>query len=158
MFFIILGITILILIICSIHHFRHIKESLGFGVGWSFVAVVFTFLLGVCMLSANFINYSSAENKIIVVEQSNAELEAEITESVKSYIAYESKELKELKPDCSSAELIAFAETYPELKSAKLIQEQINTYKENKQEIVELKKEKENDKSIIKFWTFINVK
>ena len=109
-------------------------------------------------LSSNFIDCRAAENQIIIVEESNAELEEEVGESVRQFMKYEGEELKALKPDTNNTELIAFAESYPNLQSSKLIQEQINTYKENKKKIVKLKQSQEQNKQTIRYWTFINLK
>ena len=122
------------------------------------IALVVIILVGLFGLSFDYIDYTTAENNIIIVEESNAELETEVAESIKQYITYEGEELKALKPDTNNTDLIAFAESYPNLQSSKLIQEQINTYKENKKKIVKLKQSQIKARQTIKFWTFINLK
>lgn len=128
---------------------------LGVLIAIALVVIIFVGLFG---LSFNYVDYTTAENNIIIVEESNAELETEVAESIKQYITYEGEEFKALKPDTNNTELIAFAESYPNLQSSKLIQEQINTYKENKKKIVKLKQSQVKARQTIKFWTFINLK
>jgi predicted metalloendopeptidase len=128
---------------------------LGVLIAIALVVIIFVGLFG---LSFNYVDYTTAENNIIIVEESNAELETEVAESIKQYITYEGEEFKTLKPDTNNTELIAFAESSPNLHSSKLIQEQINTYKENKKKIVKLKQSQVKARQTIKFWTFINLK
>ena len=166
MLFIFIGIFIAIFIGATVYGIRKNKQIKGY---WnqtvlnttviilSVIAILLCVLIGFVSLSYNYISYTSAKNKIIIVEEANTELESEITESIKQYIQYEGEEFKALKKNYDNAELIAIAETYPKLQSSQLIQTQINTYKENKEEVVKLKKAKEHDKWVIKYWTFINV-
>lgn len=152
MYWIILGIFTLIMIVSFILDANSRDDpvmSLCSGVAFCLVIC-----LGLITLVPDYIDVKSVNEQIEIVETANQELEEEIAVSVQTYIDYEGKELFALKPDVSSADLVAFAESYPELKSSQLIQEQIVTYKENKEEIVKLKKDKVRKQVIMKFWLF----
>ena len=152
MFWIILGIFTLIMIVSFILDANSRDEpimSLCSG-------AIFLLIISICLIALvpEYIDVKSVNKQIEIVETANQELEEEIAVSVQTYMNYEGKELSALKPDISSADLVAFAETYPELKSSQLVQEQITTYKENKEEIVKLKKDKVRKQIIMKFWLF----
>ena len=89
------------------------------------------------------------DQEIELYSTQNKEIESKIEVSVKQYMKYESDTFKELKPDS----YINLVNLYPELKSDKLIQQQIDIYQKNNQTILELKQEKIN-KTIYKWWLY----
>lgn len=152
MFWIILGIVIIFTVITialDIQEGEIITSWMGIG------ALIIAIVVGCVTLSNVYLESQTIDEQIEIVAAANDEIENEIAVQVNTYMNYEGKEFSELKPDTGSADFIAFAESYPELKSSKLIQEQIKIYKENKSEIVQLKKDKVKDKVRLKFWLFI---
>ena len=153
MYWIIFGIFTVLFIVSLIFDFDNgdILCCLGTFPVWCLIIV-----LGLCCLLPKYMSAKSIDEEIAIVEAANQATEEEIAISVQTYMEYEGKELSSLKPDTKSANLVAFAESYPELKSSELIQEQIKTYKKNKNEIVELKREKAKIRVVLKFWLFKN--
>ena len=94
--------------------------------------------------------YLYIDDKIELYQNQNQEIENKVKIAVENYMEHEKKTFKELKDTDSYMTLVTL---YPELKSDKLISEEITLYEENNKKIVELKEEKINAK-IIKWWLY----
>ena len=90
----------------------------------------------------------TTKEQIVILEQANIDCENEIADIVEQYQNYEITSYKNSKIDVSNTNILAIAQAYPELKSDKLVQQQINTIKQNKEEIVELQKKAAEEKKI----------
>ena len=78
------------------------------------------------------------DEKIIMYQEENKQIESQIDSLVKEYMQYEGNTLKEFASDSS----ITLVTIYPDLKSDELVKNQINTYTENNNKIKELKESK----------------
>lgn len=105
--------------------------------------VVITILIGL------IVNGRVIDQKIELLENKNKEIESKVEISVKSYMEYEGKTLKDLKVDS----YIQLVNLYPELKSDKFIEKEIELYQKNVKEVNNLKMEKINI-SNYKWWVY----
>ncbi len=103
-------------------------------------------LIVVGLIISYYCNGLTAKPKIKMYEEENIRIEEKINTLVLNYMEYEGKTLKDFKTDNS----ILLVNLYPELKSDKLVEEQIKIYNENNKKIKELK-EAEIDKRIGKW-------
>lgn len=92
-------------------------------------------LIVVAMIIINYENGLTAKPKIKMYEEENIRIEEKINTLVLNYMEYEGKTLKDFKTDNS----MLLVNLYPELKSDKLVEEQIKIYNENNKKIKELK-------------------
>ena len=122
------------------------KEMLcGFGI------VTFMVKLGILiLLLVILISYRYIDDKIELYENQNREIENKVKIVVEQYMEHEKKTFKELKGTDSYMTLVTL---YPELKSDKLISEEIALYEENNKKIAELKEQK-IDAKIYKWWIY----
>lgn len=106
--------------------------------------IFFSIIISTCLLvyMCNLILKVGTEHtidqKIAIYEEENASIEKSIDRIVTNYINNEKDTYNELK----SKDLVTLATMFPELKSNTLVQEQINIYVKNKEEIkyLEIKK------------------
>lgn len=89
------------------------------------------------------------DEKIQLYEKQNKSIEEKIEVVVKQYMDFEKDTFKELKQDS----YINLVNLYPELKTDKMIQQQIDLYTKNNEEITSLKESKIN-KTIYKWWVY----
>lgn len=82
-----------------------------------------------------YTNGITAKPKIKMYEEENTRIEEKINTLVLNYMEYEGKTLKEFKTDNS----MLLVNLYPDLKSDKLVEEQIKIYNDNNKKIKELK-------------------
>ena len=83
----------------------------------------------------HYTNGLTAKPKIKMYEEENTKIEEKINTLVLNYMEYEGKTLKEFKTDNS----MLLVNLYPDLKSDKLVEEQIKIYNDNNKKIKELK-------------------
>lgn len=88
------------------------------------------------------------DDKIIMYEEENLKIEAQIGVLVEQYMSYEKETLTEFKGN-----EMALVSLYPELKSDTLVQQQITVHTENNAKIKELK-EKKIDLKLSKWWLY----
>ena len=100
-------------------------------------------------LIGSIINGRVIDQKIELLENKNKEIESKVETSVKSYMEYEGKTLKDLKVDS----YIQLVNLYPDLKSDELIKSEIELYQQNVKEVTNLKMEKINI-SNYKWWVY----
>lgn len=82
-------------------------------------------------------------------QEENTKIEKQIDTLVSNYMNYESNTYEKFKSESS----ITLVSMYPELKSDKLVEEQIFVYEENNKKIRELKEDKINLK-VKKWWLY----
>ena len=117
--------------------------------GWSLVS--FVIKLGVLIyLLVKIIGLRVINDKIELYQTQNEEIENKVEVVVKQYMEHENKTFTGLKTDESYITLVTL---YPELKSDKLIEQEINLYEENNKKILELKEQKINEK-VYKWWLY----
>ena len=107
-------------------------------------------LVALIYLLAKIIGLRVIDEKIELYQTQNEEIENKVEVVVKQYMEHENKTFKGLKTDESYITLVTL---YPELKSDKLIEQEINLYEENNKKILELKEQKINEK-VYKWWLY----
>lgn len=100
-----------------------------------------------------FFSSMGAEEKAILVEESNSILEEQIQGVVQDYLKHEEKVYEEISPK----EAVTMAMVYPELASNEIVKEQINTYKENQKAVLDYRKKAVNI-GIARWWLFFGGK
>lgn len=103
-----------------------------------------------CILCGELTECRVIDKKIELYLNQNKEIENKVELVVKEYMKHETDTFKELKNNSSYITLVTL---YPELKSDKLIEKEINLYEENNKKIISLKEQKINE-SIYKWWLY----
>ena len=106
----------------------------------SFIGAVILVIFDAIIIGIIIFHYTNgltAKPKIKMYEEENTRIEEKINTLVLNYMEYEGKTLKEFKTDNS----MLLVNLYPDLKSDKLVEEQINIYNENNKKIKELKED-----------------
>lgn len=101
-------------------------------------------------LSTSLVNLTVIDEKIELYSNQNKDIENKVEVVVKQYMEHENKTFTELKMDESYITLVTL---YPDLKSDKLIENEIKLYEENNKKITKLKEQKINGK-IYKWWIY----
>lgn len=91
----------------------------------------------------------SIDEKISMYQEENTKIEKQLDTLISNYMNYESNTYEKFKSESS----ITLVSMYPELKSDKLVEEQISVYEENNKKIRELKEDKINLK-VKKWWLY----
>lgn len=89
------------------------------------------------------------DEKITMYQEENNKIEKQLDTLVSNYMNYESNSYEKFKSESS----VTLVSMYPELKSDKLVEEQISVYEENNKKIRELKEDKINLK-VKKWWLY----
>ena len=115
-----------------------------------FFLVCFCVLLVIGMfLGISVSNGKTIDEKIVMYQEENNKIEKQIDTLVSNYMNYESDTYEKIKSESS----ITLVSMYPELKSDKLVEEQISVYEENNKKIRELKEDK-IDLKVKKWWLY----
>ena len=117
--------------------------------GWGLLISLFaTIVLGV-----NVSELSVIDSKITMYQEENTKIEQQVANVVTQYQEYETKTFTAVAPEDS----MTLVSLYPELKSDKLVQEQIKVYINNNNKIKELKEKQINGK-VHKWWLYFGGK
>jgi len=115
----------------------------------------FLIKLGILVyLSTKLVGLSVIDDKIELYENQNKEIENKVELVVKQYMEHENKTFTELK---SNESYITLVTLYPDLKSDKLIEQEIALYEENNKKIISLKEQKIN-KKVYQWWIYFGGK
>lgn len=98
---------------------------------------------------SKIIDSGYVDERIAVIENKNKEVESGIQTMVKNYLEHEGTTYKAMTPE----EAVAYATAYPELASNELVKEQIATYKNNREKILELE-QKKIDCKVLRWWLY----
>lgn len=98
------------------------------------IALVFC-LIVTFVLTCEVMSETAISKKIVMYEEENTKIENQMALLAEKYMNYESKTLKEFKPE----ESISLISLYPELKSDALVQKQLDVYLNNNNQIKALK-------------------
>lgn len=120
------------------------SDTAGFFLMCSGVLFVIAIFLGVLVSNGRTI-----DEKITMYQEENNKIEKQLDTLVSNYMNYESNTYEKLKSESS----VTLVSMYPELKSDKLVEEQISVYEENNKKIRELKEDKINLK-VKKWWLY----
>mgnify|MGYP004507004625 FL=1 len=118
------------------------------------LASFFLLCFGVLFIIAIFLgvlvsNGRAIDEKITMYQEENNKIEKQLDTLVSNYMNYESNTYEKFKSESS----VTLVSMYPELKSDKLVEEQISVYEENNKKIRELKEDKINLK-VKKWWLY----
>lgn len=117
-------------------------------VSFFLMCFVVSFVVGI-FLGIAVSNGRTIDEKISMYQEENTKIEKQIDTLVSNYMNYESNTYEKFKSESS----ITLVSMYPELKSDKLVEEQISVYEENNKKIRELKEDKINLK-VKKWWLY----
>lgn len=120
------------------------SDTAGFFLMCSGVLFVIAIFLGVLVSNGRTI-----DEKITMYQEENNKIEKQLDTLVSNYMNYESNTYEKFKSESS----VTLVSMYPELKSDKLVEEQISVYEENNKKIRELKEDKINLK-VKKWWLY----
>ena len=110
---------------------------------WKFLAMIFSFtsvilfIIFICCIFELSEKHSTSQ-KIEMYQEENIKIESQISELVSQYMEYEKETFKGTKTESS----ITLVSLYPELKSDKLVDKQLNIYYKNSNKIKALKSKK----------------
>ena len=113
------------------------------------IPILIIIFIALLIMISSLVNCRIIDDKIKLYQKQNKDIEEKIKVVVKQYMDYETNTYKELKSDS----YITLVNLYPELKSDKMVQQQIDLYTKNNKEITELKEQKINE-TIYKWWIF----
>ena len=108
---------------------------------WISGLVFLYFVISICLLSTEVATEITIDNKILMYQEENANIERDIDKIVKQYLEHENTTFTNLKTEES---LITLVTLFPELKSDTLVQQQIEIYTNNNAQIKMLKEQKIN--------------
>lgn len=111
--------------------------------------IILVALVAGILLVGSLKNLQIIDNRITLCEEVNAEKEAVMKATVEQYMKYEGETLKDLQVES----IMAALSIYPELKADAMVQDLINTYNKNKDEIKSLKVKKLNE-PIYRWWLY----
>ena len=129
---------------CWVHRKDVDDILIAIGIFTIAVALVIGIILG-GLYSTSFV----IDEKITLYEVENEKIELIVEKAVESYKNYESK----FYIDYSTEDLITTIFSYPELKSDELLQQQIELYIDNNNQIKDLQKEK-LDCKVLAWWLY----
>lgn len=96
------------------------------------------------------------DDKIEMYTEQNQQIENQLEIAIEKYEGYEKNTYKDLKTNTEKADIVMLAQTFPELKSSKIVQKQADIYISNNYKIKSLKEEKINAKTCMFFICFVN--
>ena len=154
MIIVLMLITFAALFKCALEGSRHSNEyweneELCFGIGCVLAGVLVIETMAIICLTSTVIESNLIDEKIVMYSEANNALEEDIKASAERFMEHEHGTYESLSP----ADAIAVATSYPELASSQIVQSQIQTYKENKNQITTLKEAKINAK-VSRWWLY----
>lgn len=144
-----LTLLLIISITCIIIGFIFDDGFDGLLANVGFICAVPIVVIILC-LSTSLVNLTVIDEKIELYSNQNKDIENKVEVVVKQYMEHENKTFTELKTDESYITLVTL---YPDLKSDKLIENEIKLYEENNKKITKLKEQKINGR-IYKWWIY----
>lgn len=120
----------------------------GIIVSFFLMCFVVSFVVGI-FLGITVSNGRTIDEKISMYQEENNKIEKQLDTLVSNYMNYESNTYEKFKSESS----VTLVSMYPELKSDKLVEEQISVYEENNKKIRELKEDK-IDLKVKKWWLY----
>ena len=110
-------------------------------------------LFATIVLGINVSELSMIDSKITMYQEENTKIEQQVANVVTQYQEYETKTFTAVAPEDS----MTLVSLYPELKSDKLVQKQIDVYVENNKKIKSLKEKQINGK-VLRWWLYFGGK
>ena len=142
-----ISLVFIILVILTVKAVKDYEEELAIftGVGAVIAGIALIVIAG-CLVDVTY----RTDEMIRIYTEENAEVEKKLENAVQSYMQYEKDIMISVSPDTDTISLISL---YPDLKSDKLVESEIETYISNNDKIKELKADK-TMKSTYKFLLF----
>lgn len=149
--FLILAILGIIIIFVSSHFYRkadcyHCSIFETWNVIGSVISILFGLILFILVCIYSF-NKPTISNKIEMYEEENKKVETQLVESVNMWLSYQEITFESIS---SIDGVTTYLVKYPELKGDSLVDELMETYKNNSKEIKQLKSRKINLEGIAK--------
>lgn len=124
-------------------------------IGGIFMITIGTIVTAVVIIASliqahSLVEVSTIDDRIVMYEEQNAEIEEQIETVVKEYQEYESGIITEVG---SKESYITLVSLYPELKADALVSKQIEVYLNNNQTIASLKNQKLNER-VYRWWLY----
>lgn len=137
----------ILLIIATVIFFKSDYEEIGAvtTIG-AFVVGIAAIIVTVCLVDVTY----RTDKMIQIYTEENEEVEKKLENAVQNYMQYEKDIMISVSPDTDTISLISL---YPDLKSDKLVESEIETYISNNNKIKELRTDKTR-KSTYKFLLF----
>lgn len=142
-----ISLIFIILVILTVKAVKDYEEELAVftGVGAVIAGVALVIVAG-CLVDVTY----RTDEMIQIYTEENAEVEKKLENAVQSYMQYEKDIMINVSPDTDTISLISL---YPDLKSDRLVESEIETYISNNDKIKELRAGK-TMKSTYKFLLF----
>lgn len=139
MLLLIIGLIVIGLIICGFYCYNN-KDSCGAEILIGLLAIALVFMLiASCVTAYNIRGAKVIEAEISMLEEENEKFEEKMAAIVTDYMKHESETFE--KATIDSETITFYVAKYPELKSDSLVNSQIETYRRNKSQIIELKRQ-----------------
>lgn len=146
MFCLILILSVIAMIICVIiscltepDYGDFSVHGLFFVFAWISGIVALVMVIAICHITPKIATASTLDEKIAMYQEENATIEQDIDRIVEEYLKYEHDTFLDLKTEENSITLVTL---FPELKSDKLVQQQLEIYVANNAKIRSLKEKK----------------
>lgn len=142
-----LTLIFIILIILTVKSVKDWEEEVAIFTGFgAIIAGIALIIVAACLADVTY----RTDEMIQIYTEENEEVEKKLENAVQNYMQYEKDIMISVSPDTDTISLISL---YPDLKSDKLIESEIETYISNNNKIKELRADK-TLKSTYKFLLF----
>lgn len=150
----IFGICILMVVGgCILDGKTRVDSDLWYLISGISAAVGFFALIGLIVVSIHVKSLSVIDSRIEMYEEENDRIEQQIADVVEQYQKYETDIFMEVAPESA----VTMVSLYPELKSDRLVQAQIEVYVENNKTIKNLR-DKEINGNVYRWWLYFGGK
>lgn len=131
-----LTLIFILLIIATVIFFKSDYEEIGAvtAIG-AFVVGIAVIIVTVCLVDVTY----RTDKMIQIYTEENEKVEKKLSSAVQNYMQYEKDIMISVSPDTDTISLISL---YPDLKSDKLVESEIETYISNNNKIKELRADK----------------
>ena len=142
-----LTLIFIIMVVLTVKAAKNWEEEIAVftGVG-AIITGIAVIVVTVCLVDVTY----RADKMIQIYTEENEEVEKKLENAVQNYMQYEKDIMISVSPDTDTISLISL---YPDLKSDKLVESEIETYINNNNKIKDLKADK-TYKSTYKFLLF----
>lgn len=149
MIWVIFGVSFVLAVIMLAMSMNSIIDEISLPIGFAAMVVAgLSFFIGI-FVTVSAVNSVNIDDKIAMYQEENAAIEEQISDMVEAYMQYESDVFTEI----ADKSPITIVTLYPELKSDKLVESQIEIYIDNNSKIKSLKESK-IDANVTRWWAY----
>lgn len=149
MIWVIFGVSFVLAVIMLAMTMNYIIDEISLPIGIAALLVAgISFLIGI-FVTIDAVNSVNIDDKIAMYQEENTAIEEQISDVIQGYMQYET----DIFTDIADKSPITIVTLYPELKSDKLIESQIEIYIENNNKIKSLKESK-IDAELTRWWAY----